>query len=88
MQMLIEEIIMQHILPSAGDDLKLELMIEHSDESGKNSIRIRYNGKRRNCLTGCDDISDRLIESAACDVIYNEIAEDVYTNELLMQLNA
>ena len=79
---------MAAIEPKAADDIRLELMIEHSDETGKTNMRIRYNGEINNVLDLADTISNKLIESAASGIEYRKISEEVFTNELLMQLNA
>lgn len=86
MQLIIEELCVQNILPHIGDDVHMKILIEYSDDAGGKEMSISYNGDNYNPLAGCDEISLSIVKNLAKNISHDFVQSDDYANVIKMQM--
>jgi len=79
---LVEELVMEGIMKTAGVQLPAQLSIEYS-ENGEATIYLQYEGAQVNILDGLDTISTKMVRSIANDVEYSYEGE---SNKIVAKL--
>ena len=69
-QMVIEEIYLQTILPILPDETAVSFVLEHSDKTDSCRIAFSWEGARENPLRDMDELSRKLAEYAAQDIAF------------------
>ena len=77
---------MQNILPQLGDDVRLCMSLEYSDERDEAELRFRYNGSSFDPAKDGDELSMLLVKNAAKEIRHESINEEGYTNLVTVML--
>ena len=65
MRHILEELVMQSLLPRLPAPFDLHFTAEYSEENATAELRFRYDGKELNPLENCDEISRKIMERAS-----------------------
>ncbi len=85
-QVVFEELCAQTILPRLGDDIRICLTLEFSEEANAAEMFIRYNGPAFDPFADKEDLSVLLIKNAAADIRPEPVDEPPYTNGIRIRL--
>lgn len=78
LQIVIEELCVQTILPNLKKEIQLHILVEHSEDGAKTTMEIKYNGAEKDWMEGADEISEALIRSAVTELQYSYEGENIY----------
>ena len=87
MQTVFEELCMQTLLPRLGEEIRLHMTVEYSEETGHADMTFQYNGPDFDPLKQEDDLSAMMVKGSAARAEHIAHPEDGdYTNELKITL--
>ena len=87
MQSVFEELCVQQLLPRAGNEVAMRLIVEYSEDDNLTELTLRYGGLSFNPLDEGDELSAMLVKGACSRYEYNAITDsEGYTNEIKLTL--
>ncbi len=70
LQLVLDELVLQSLLPILPENFDMNFTIEYSDEKDFVQVRLSYDGGEKNPMKTCEEISRKLIENAVSDYNY------------------
>ena len=87
MQTVFEEVCMQTLLPRLGGDIRMQMTVEYSEETGHADMTLLYNGPDFDPLSQEDDLSAMMVKGASSAAEHLAITDNMdYTNQLKITL--
>ncbi len=80
MQTVFEELCMQILLPSFGDEFNMNILCEYSSDEDRVTMIVKYDGEQADPTRSDNVLSVKLIENATESIEYEKVKDETYTN--------